>query len=160
MTDYESGKKARLEREPLLANPYWGWFRRVAWERGWLDEDRFLAARQDIETAGSQQSLSCHGLDAAVGAPLFYRQHTIRSGCSPVGTTLSHRNNEESRDTALENSSAKVGCALTVLVDAAPQEWRRDSISIWALRMRASTSACRGPNKAPFPNRSGSAALS
>jgi hypothetical protein len=60
MTDYESGKKARFEREPLLANPYWSWFRRVAWERGWLDEDRLLAARQDIETAGSQQSLSCH----------------------------------------------------------------------------------------------------
>jgi len=58
MTDYELGKRARLEREPLLANPYWGWFRRVAWERGWLDEDRLVAARQDIETAGSQQSLS------------------------------------------------------------------------------------------------------
>jgi hypothetical protein len=60
MTDYESGKKARLEREPLLANPYWGWFRRLAWERGWLDEDGLLAARQDIKTTGSQQSLSCH----------------------------------------------------------------------------------------------------
>ena len=60
MTDYESGKKARLEREPIFANPYWGWFRRAAWERGWLDEDRLLAARQGIETAGSQQPLSGH----------------------------------------------------------------------------------------------------
>jgi hypothetical protein len=60
MTDYESGKKARLEREPLLANPYWGWFRRLAWERGWLDADRLLAARRDFGTAGLQQSFGRH----------------------------------------------------------------------------------------------------
>jgi hypothetical protein len=60
MTDYENGKKARLEREPLLANPYWSWFRRLAWERGWLDEDRLLATRPNNEAAALQPSLSWH----------------------------------------------------------------------------------------------------
>ena len=46
MTDYESGRKARREDEPLHTNPYWGWFRRIAWERGWLDEERALEARR------------------------------------------------------------------------------------------------------------------
>jgi hypothetical protein len=46
MTDYETGRKARLEGQPLHANPYWGWFRRCAWERGWLDEERLSAERR------------------------------------------------------------------------------------------------------------------
>ena len=59
-TEYENGRKARLKGEPLVADPYWSWFSRIRWERGWLDEDRLLAARQGIETAGSQQPLSGH----------------------------------------------------------------------------------------------------
>jgi hypothetical protein len=43
MNDYEIGRKARCEGEPLHANPYWGWFRRAAWERGWLEQERVLA---------------------------------------------------------------------------------------------------------------------
>lgn len=42
MTDYETGRKARREGEPLQSNPYlWSWFRRYAWERGWYDEERY-----------------------------------------------------------------------------------------------------------------------
>jgi hypothetical protein len=44
MTDYEIGRQARREGEPLHANPYWGWFRRAAWERGWLEQERAFAA--------------------------------------------------------------------------------------------------------------------
>lgn len=44
MTEYEIGRQARREGEPLQANPYWGWFRRAAWERGWLEAERALAA--------------------------------------------------------------------------------------------------------------------
>jgi hypothetical protein len=40
MTDYEIGRKARRDGEPLEANPYWGWFRRAAWERGWTEQNR------------------------------------------------------------------------------------------------------------------------
>jgi len=39
MSDYEEGRKAKREGRPLESNPYWGWFRRCAWERGWVDED-------------------------------------------------------------------------------------------------------------------------
>ena len=44
MTDYEIGRQARREGEPLHANPYWGWFRHAAWERGWLEQERAFAA--------------------------------------------------------------------------------------------------------------------
>ena len=42
MSDYETGRKARREGQPVEANPYWGWFRRCAWERGWADEEKAL----------------------------------------------------------------------------------------------------------------------
>ena len=45
MTDYEIGRQARREGEPLHANPYWSWFRHAAWERGWLEQEREHATR-------------------------------------------------------------------------------------------------------------------
>jgi hypothetical protein len=44
MTDYEMGREARRNGEPLDANPYW-WFRAIAWERGWLEQERVLTTR-------------------------------------------------------------------------------------------------------------------
>jgi hypothetical protein len=44
MSDYETGRKARRDGQPVEANPYWGWFRRCAWERGWVDEEKALGS--------------------------------------------------------------------------------------------------------------------
>jgi hypothetical protein len=44
MSDYETGREARRDGQPVEANPYWGWFRRCAWERGWVDEDKALGS--------------------------------------------------------------------------------------------------------------------
>ena len=48
MTDYEIGRQAKREGEPLQANPYWSWFRHAAWERGWLEQEREHATRKDL----------------------------------------------------------------------------------------------------------------
>jgi hypothetical protein len=48
MSDYETGREARLEGKPFHANPFWGWFRQCAWERGWIDED--TALRRALES--------------------------------------------------------------------------------------------------------------
>lgn len=56
MTDYERGRKARLEGDPLSANPYWGWFRRVTWERGWIDAERACTTTQTAPVAVQQNS--------------------------------------------------------------------------------------------------------
>ena len=56
MTDYERGRRARLGGEPLSANPYWGWFRRVAWERGWVDGERLCATTQTAPVVNRQSS--------------------------------------------------------------------------------------------------------
>jgi hypothetical protein len=49
MSDYEVGRKAKREGQPLESNPYWGWFRRYAWERGWVDEEKAVRSAQDLK---------------------------------------------------------------------------------------------------------------
>jgi len=60
MSDYETGRKARRDGQPVEANPYWGWFRRCAWERGWVDEERALlsAHTRRMPRAGDRHSMS------------------------------------------------------------------------------------------------------
>jgi len=57
MGDYETGRKARREGQPVQANPYWGWFRRCAWERGWVDEEKAL--RSVRNPRGSEYRIRC-----------------------------------------------------------------------------------------------------
>ena len=65
MTDYEIGRKARRDGEPLEANPYWGWFRRAAWERGWLEQEREHAARATAKQPSPLTALSAGKLASA-----------------------------------------------------------------------------------------------
>jgi len=59
MSDYEEGRKAKREGQPLESNPYWGWFRRCAWERGWVDEStRFCRAHGSKGPISSKPQLS------------------------------------------------------------------------------------------------------
>jgi hypothetical protein len=55
MTEYETGRKARREGQSLQANPYWGWFLQLAWERGWVDEDATLQLAQESRRPARRQ---------------------------------------------------------------------------------------------------------
>lgn len=63
MSDYEEGRKAKREGQPLESNPYWGWFRRCAWERGWVDEGARFCRSQELKRpirSNTQSSLKEH----------------------------------------------------------------------------------------------------
>ena len=66
MTDYEIGRKARRDGEPLEACPYWGWFRRAAWQRGWTEQNR---AHATWATA-KQPSSAHHSINEETGLSL------------------------------------------------------------------------------------------
>jgi hypothetical protein len=44
MTDYELGRQGRRKGQSYNASPYWSWFRRCTWQRGWVDEDQAIRA--------------------------------------------------------------------------------------------------------------------
>jgi len=76
MSDYETGRKARREGQPVEANPYWGWFRRCAWERGWADEEKALRSAHHPEGAGTTSGAFHTPFGSFVALPRPARRET------------------------------------------------------------------------------------
>jgi len=57
MTDYELGREGRRNGMAYHAAPYWSWFRRYSWQRGWHDEDEAL---RTVHGRNSAQSTLHH----------------------------------------------------------------------------------------------------